>query len=120
MGTATSHQIEFGSTDQQRRLTTIHRSPEPVVDIRETWRHKGRASPAFTNILSFESTHARIFQDAIQISNGAEKVQAAKPVLNLARTQKLREEDQKGRRFNIINQQYEGHEKWKVPLTQAH
>jgi hypothetical protein len=34
----------------------------------------------------------------------------------MERTQKLRELEQRGRKFNIINGQYEGEEKWKGPL----
>ena len=42
VGTATSQQIEFGSTEQQRRATTIHKQPEPVIDILHVWKTKGR------------------------------------------------------------------------------
>ena len=36
---------------------------------------------------------------------------------NIDRTEKLRNEDQRGRKFNIINGQYEGHEKWRNSLV---
>lgn len=55
IGLSTSEQIEFGSTDVDRRKTTIHKLPEPVIDIRETWKMKGR-SPLFAPILTLEST----------------------------------------------------------------
>ena len=42
IGKATTEQIEFGSTDQQRRSTTIHKQPEPVIDILHVWKTKGR------------------------------------------------------------------------------
>jgi hypothetical protein len=40
------------------------------------------------------------------------------PMPNIDRTEKLRNEEQRGRRFNIINGQYEGHEKWRNSLVQ--
>lgn len=110
IGLATSQQVEFGSIDCERRRTTIHKLPEPVIDIRETWRTKGR-SPLFAPILTIESTKERLFKIP-----KADAPETERPKLNLARATKLRDEDLRGKRYNILNGQYEGHEKWYVPL----
>lgn len=110
MGLATSEQIEFGATECERRRTTVHKLPEPVIDIRETWRSKGR-SPLFAPILTIESTKERLFK----VPKG-DPSETERPKVNLARATKLRDEDMKGKRYNILNGQYEGHEKWFVPL----
>ena len=59
LGTATSEQIEFGSTDQLRRATTIHKQPESVVDILHVWKTKGR-TPC-SHAITIEATQERVF-----------------------------------------------------------
>jgi hypothetical protein len=84
-----------------------------VVDINERWRGKGR-TPGASQLLTFEATHERLFKAGVDMSKvgATEKVK----VVNLDRSQRLREIDQRGRQFNILNGQDEAHHKWMVPL----
>ena len=116
LGWSTSQQIEFGSTEQPRRNTTLHKSPEPVVDIKETWVHKGRAPCPLP--ITLDATHERLFIPLSPLVGGNPctlNPNSSRPP-RMERTQKLRELEQRGRKFNLINGQYEGEEKWKGPL----
>ena len=118
LGTATTEQIEFGSTEQPRRSTTIHKQPEPVVDILHVWKTKGR-TPC-SHAITIEATKERVFlaQDKQEsIIDPTIRHTKKPPMANIERTEKLRNEEQRGRRYNIINGQYEGHEKWKRSLA---
>jgi hypothetical protein len=82
------------------------------------WKSKGR-TPC-THAITIEATQERVFaaKDKIEsIIDPTIRHTKKPPMPNLDRTEKLRNEEQRGRRFNIINGQYEGHEKWKEPLA---
>ena len=88
-----------------------------MVDLLHVWKSKGR-TPC-SHAITIEATQERVFaaKDKIEsIIDPTIRHTKKPPMPNLERTEKLRNEEQRGRRFNIINGQYEGHEKWKAPL----
>lgn len=64
---ATQEQVEVCTGENQvRRKASLHRSPEPVVDISDRWKYKGRSKIQHT--LTLEQTYERIFEPAIALS----------------------------------------------------
>lgn len=64
--------------------------------------------------MSLEATHERVFVGTAKLTSDFTDRRFK---MNLGRTEKLRNEDMRGKKFNIINGQYEGHDKWLGPLT---
>ena len=81
----------------------MSKKPEVAVDLSDNWKTKGR-SPRNYN------TFERIFLPGSTVSRDPEE--GCMPKVKLERTIKLRDEEQKGKRFNIINGQDEGQSKW--------
>ncbi len=89
-----------------------------MVDILHVWKTKGR-TPC-SHAITIDATQERVFAARdMQESIIDPTIRHTKkpPMANLEGTEKLRNEEQRGRRYNIINGQYEGHEKWKRPLA---
>ncbi|CDW71374.1 UNKNOWN [Stylonychia lemnae] len=99
----------FGISEEHKRSTSLFKSPEKVVDIADTWRCKGK-SPMNQGS---QNTYERMFKpnDFKNGDHGDPKVGGGINV-RIERTIKLREEDQKGKQFNILNGLSATHDQW--------
>lgn len=84
-----------------------------MIDLNQLWCKRGRSTIA-ANQVSLEATHERLFVGTAKLTSDFTDRRFK---MNLGRTEKLRNEDMRGKKFNIINGQYEGHDKWLGPLT---
>ena len=74
---------------------SLHHQAEAVIDLAKEWRSKGRKESPNVN------TFQRLFVAASNVTR--EREDGCMNKIKIERAYKLREEEQKGRQFNIIN-----------------
>jgi hypothetical protein len=100
----TSVQLEMGSMDNKREIT-LFKTPEMTVDIVDVWKTKSRGS-----IPRLDNSYEKLFVPASNVTRPKEDGCMNK--IKVERAFKLREEETKGRQFNIITGISETEKKW--------
>lgn len=95
MGTSIQQQV--GSAASKRSFSIHRTQPDPVVVIRDHWRSKGRVESTARPT----NTHERLFIPANNVER--KKEDGCMNKLKIERSLKLRQEETKGRDFNILS-----------------
>lgn len=88
-----------------KRDITLFKSPEKTVDIVDVWKTKSRGS-----IPRLNNTHEKLFVPVSNVTR--QKEDGCMNKIKVERVYKLREEETKGRQFNIISGIGETEKKW--------
>jgi hypothetical protein len=91
----TSNQMDV-SGDQLKRCSSLHRKGEPdkVVEIQDHWKTRKQIPEARKN------SHERIFEPASNVNR--QKEEGCMKKIKIERSVKLRHEEIRGRKFNIL------------------
>jgi len=91
----TSNQMDV-SGDQIKRTSSLHRKgdPDKVIEIVDTWKSKKQIPEARKN------SHERIFEPASNVNR--QKEEGCMNKIKIERSVKLRDEEIRGRKFNIL------------------